>query len=510
MKRIILFLMVMIFLIPAFQQVGAQVYEFPVALTEQDQLDFLPVSPFVLIVPDKGNFATYFVGDPISLQYETMRAGYISILDYTPDGKVRILKNNEPVAQGIKRSVQGIITEPEGMERFLIILSPRVVPDRILVEGMRNPSRISSILGDNTYLNRSIIQVVTKRREALSVLRFHPIPNMIASGRNIKIRIVLTDESNNPLVNRRVQWRVDQGTLDAYQTYTNTAGESEVWFLAPSVMEITPVTIQAVFDGDTAYGRSENILELTIQPEMIPTVMTLSPKDFQVVGEKGMDFIAELTDKNGKPMARQPLNWNSSLGHWEKRTTQTDENGVSTNRWFAPTSAVKTPVELHVQYKGIPNYSSSEGISTGFVVGLEMVSGKGTYYIDFSSGKPDTNFDESIYRGQIAVGYTMNPSSALVMKSGEYLDVKFQFPPTWETGACYLWGRSTGSAVIQIVLNKNKIFSGSVAEGLVSSLDFQSLHLAQFLKPGENHLRIEVQALDENAVFAVQRVMIVF
>jgi len=510
MKKNILFLLILTFLILFFHQANAQVYEFQVTLKEQDRLDFLPVSPLVSILPDKGNFASYFIGDSISLDYEAMKTGYVSILDYTSDGKGRIIKNNEPVALGIKRRIQAVVTEPEGMERFLIVLSPRIIPDRILVEGMSNPSRISAIIGESAFLNRSIIQVIAKRQEASSVMRFHPVPDSLTSGRNLKIRLVLTDKMNNTLVNRRVQWQVNQGTLDTYQTYTNTAGESGVWYLAPRVLEMTPVDIRAFFDGDTNYGRSENMIRLTIEPELASPVLMLSPKDFQIVGEQSLNFIAKLTDKNGKPLTRQKLFWTSSFGRWEKRSTITGDDGVSINRWISSPSVVKTPVDLQVKYEGMPGFMATEDVSTGSVVGLEVISGKGIYFVDCSNGKPDSNFDESIYRGEIASGFTVNPVSALIMKSGEYLDVKFQFPSTWETGACYLWGKSKGNTQVLIWFNDHKIFTGSIAEGMVTPLDFHSFHLSQFLMPGENRLKIEVKAPDDNGVFALQRFLVVF
>jgi hypothetical protein len=163
MKKFSFLLMVLFFLVVGIQPALAQIYEFQVNLNEQTYLDLLPVSPFVTVLPDKGNFATYFIGDPISLVYEALKTGYVSILDYTEDERVRILKNNEPVSPGTKKSIQGIVTEPEGMERFLILLSPRVIPDRILVQAMNNPSRMKEVVGENIYLNRSIIQVVEKR-----------------------------------------------------------------------------------------------------------------------------------------------------------------------------------------------------------------------------------------------------------------------------------------------------------------------------------------------------------
>ena len=510
MKKLSFLLMVLFFLVFGFQSVFGQVYEFHVSLSDQTYLDSLPISPFVTILPDKGNYATYFIGDPISLVYEVMKTGYVSILDYTEDERVRILKNNEPVSPGTKNSVQGVVAEPEGMERFIILLSPRVIPDRILVEAMNNPARIRDIIGENVYINRSIIQVVEKRKAETVVIRFHPVPNIILSGRNLRIRIVMTDKNNNPLVNRRVQWYISQGSLDSYQTYTNTAGESEVWFTAPLVKEKTQIQIQAIYEGDTAYSPMEGSITIRVQPEKKSTVLTLSPKDFLITSGESMNFQVRLTDSDGNPLSEQILIWSSSHGQWESRITSTEFDGTSTNRWVAPSSVIKMPVELKVNFRGTVNYGESEDSSFGSVEEIEIVSGRGTYFIDFSSGKPETNFEESIYRGESISGFTQNPASVLAMRSGEYLNVKFEVREGWNSGACYIWGKSSGNTVVSILLNENKIFSGGIVGNQISPFDFQSFHLAQFLVTGENRLRIEVQSSDESAFFAIQRLLLVF
>jgi hypothetical protein len=510
MKKFSFLLMVLFFLVVGIQPALAQIYEFQVNLNEQTYLDLLPVSPFVTVLPDKGNFATYFIGDPISLVYEALKTGYVSILDYTEDERVRILKNNEPVSPGTKKSIQGIVTEPEGMERFLILLSPRVIPDRILVQAMNNPSRMKEVVGENIYLNRSIIQVVEKRKEESVVIRFHSVPESILSGRNLRIRMVMTDKNNNPLVNRRVQWYASQGSLDFYQTYTNTAGESEVWFMAPFVSEETQIQIQATYEGDTAYSPMDGTVTIIVQPEKKSSILALSPKDFLVTSGESMSFQARLTDSGGNPLSGQALIWSSSVGQWEKRMTSTVFDGTSANLWIAPSSVVKTPVELKVNFRGAMYYSGFEDNSIGSVEGVEIVSGRGTYFIDFSSGKPETNFEESIYRGENISGFTQNPASVLAMRSGEYLNVKFQAPEGWSNAACFIWGKSSGSVIIHVHLNDNKVFTGNIIGGQIFPFEFQSFQLDQFLITGENQLRIEVQAPDGSAFFAIQRLLLVF
>jgi hypothetical protein len=167
-------------------------------------------------------------------------------------------------------------------------------------------------------------------------------------------------------------------------------------------------------------------------------------------------------------------------------------------------------VELKVNFRGAMYYSGFEDNSIGSVEGVEIVSGRGTYFIDFSSGKPETNFEESIYRGENISGFTQNPASVLAMRSGEYLNVKFQAPEGWSNAACFIWGKSSGSVIIHVHLNDNKVFTGNIIGGQIFPFEFQSFQLDQFLITGENQLRIEVQAPDGSAFFAIQRLLLVF
>ncbi|MCX6090032.1 MAG: hypothetical protein NTX88_06660 [Candidatus Atribacteria bacterium] len=381
-----------------------QVYEFDVSLSQQERVDSLPVSPFITIVPDKGNFATYFVGDPIALNYQSMREGYISIFDFTPEGKARILKNNEPVPPGGKKSVNGVVAGPEGMERFLILLSSRVIPDRLLVEAMRNPTRIGSILGTGPALNRSLIQIVLERKRGLTILQFNVVPREILPGGKMKLQVLLTDENNNALVNRRIQWQVSQGVLDQYQTFTNTRGETGVWFDFPKITEEAPIQVQALFEGDTVYEGAQKQVVLNLGQGKITTVLQLTPQDFQTSSGEPMNFEAVLKDVNGQPIAGRNIVWRSNGGNWENEITRTDNQGHTRNRWVAPQVNTSTPIELRVFFKGVHNVLPSEGSSVGLVNGVSIFSDQGLFFLDFSDGRMNTNFDHVTYRGSVQPG----------------------------------------------------------------------------------------------------------
>jgi hypothetical protein len=64
--------------------------------------------------------------------------------------------------------------------------------------------------------------------------------------------------------------------------------------------------------------------------------------------------------------------------------------------------------------------------------------------------------------------------------------------------------------IIHVHLNDNKVFTGNIIGGQIFPFEFQSFQLDQFLITGENQLRIEVQAPDGSAFFAIQRLLLVF
>ena len=98
--------------------VGAQTFQFEVSSSEMSRIDSLPLSPFLFLLPDKGEWGLYYPGENIVLQYGSSRDGYVSIFDYTPDGRARIIKNNELIAEGAQRKIYGVVSGPEGVERL--------------------------------------------------------------------------------------------------------------------------------------------------------------------------------------------------------------------------------------------------------------------------------------------------------------------------------------------------------------------------------------------------------
>ncbi|HPZ81518.1 MAG TPA: hypothetical protein PK844_02245 [Candidatus Atribacteria bacterium] len=489
--------------------VGAQPFEFAVSMREMSQIDSLPLSPFIFLIPDRGEWGVYHPGENIVLQYGSSRDGYVSIFDYTPDGSVRIIKNNEPIAEGVQRKIYGVVSGPEGTERFLMMLSEEIIPDRLLVEAMRNPSRIEEIIGYPVLLHYCRIQVSAKERElAPSFISFDPVPGEILAGGKLKIRAFLFDEQGNALVNRPIYWEVSQGALDSYQTRTSTSGAAEVWYSAPSVLESTGIVVRANFPGDMVYQAAEGEIYFVVNPEKIQTTVTISPKSFHVAGGEAVDFQAELRDLRGKPVEGRSIQWEASIGGWEEEITYTDSAGMTTNRLYAPKVVGQERVEVKVSFAGAKDLLPSQDYAYGTVSGLEVYAKEGLYFLDFTSGEPYTNFDYLTYWGEVLSGWTINPGYVLSLPDGEFLEVEFSLSRPLSCGALYLWGKAQDEVFLKVFLNDQLVLSGRAVEGMVAPTEVQIIYIADYLELGNNLLRIEVDSL--KGVYYLQRLLVVF
>ncbi|MDK2895954.1 MAG: hypothetical protein PWP04_74 [Candidatus Atribacteria bacterium] len=489
---------------------GAQVFEFEVSPAEVRSLDRLTVSPFISITPDKGDLATYFVGETIVLNYRSDRRGYVSIFDYLPSGKARILRNNEPISPGFERTLRGTVSEPEGTEKFLMVVTSRVIPDRLLIEAMTNPSRILEILGEDTLINQCTIQVAQRRAKSPTFIRFDRLPAEISSGSKVRLSATLTDAEGRALVNREVRWEVNQGTVDQPLTVTNSFGQVEVWFYAPSVTEPTYVYLRASFPGDHIYQESYAEIELQLIPQKIKTFLSLTPQSFHLASGESLDFEVYLEDAQGEAVADRSILWSANVGSWEKEITYTNSQGKASNRWFAPMVETSQTVELKAEFAGVRNLLPAQGFALGTVSPVQVYSGKSYYILDFSSGQVDTNFDSIFYQGDLVSGFALNPAQTLALKKGEVLELDFTLTQPVKRGALYLWGKSDSPAKITIYLNQQPIFSSPTAEGIISPLETNVIYLTDYLYLGRNRLKIEAWPEHAAGAFLIQRILIVF
>ena len=198
----------------------------------------------------------------------------------------------------------------------------------------------------------------------------------------------------------------------------------------------------------------------------------------------------------------------ASIGSWEQEITYTDEAGITTNRLYAPKVAGQETVEVKVSFAGVKNLLPSEDYAYGTISGLEVYPKEGLYFLDFTSGEPYTNFEHLTYWGELLSGYAVNPAWVLSLLDGEFIEVGFSLSQPLHLGALYLWGKAQDEVFLKIILNDQLIFSGRAAEGMVSPSEAQMIYIADYLKLGNNLLRIEVES--SQGLYHLQRLLVVF
>lgn len=477
--------------------------------TEEEILG-LETSPFISILPDRGNFGIYRPGEKITLTLSSELDGYVSVFDYTPRGEAQVLRNNELFAAGSQKRISGTVAGPGGVERFLMILTPRVVPDRILVEAMKRPAQIRALLGEDIHVQHCAIQVAEGRVPAPSFLQFDRSVEEVAPGARVRFRIFLGDEAGNALVNRRIQWEVSEGKLEKYQTFTNTSGFSEVWYTAPTSAEEREVVIRAVFEGDMVYGASAGEVRFLVRAEKKATILEVSPSMFHIGSGETIDFEAFLQDIHGEPVAGETIYWMTNAGTFEYATTVTNFSGKTKNRFFAPRVETQESVEIRVSFGGTKRFLPSQGYARGTVSETRVYLSEDFYFLDWSSGKARTNFVNLDYRGELREGLFENPVFALLIGREEYVEAKFFLSQPFKAGALCIWGTASASGTLELYVNGQLAFSGKVRGGKGNPVAVQVISLAPFLELGENTIRIGFVPHEVNSRYALQRVLVVF
>jgi|GEM_PF-2060531 len=65
----------------------------------------------------------WVVGDRLNLLFEAGRSGYVSIIDYAPDGIARVVLKNRAVSKGFRYSFSAEVSEPAGDDYLRAVLS---------------------------------------------------------------------------------------------------------------------------------------------------------------------------------------------------------------------------------------------------------------------------------------------------------------------------------------------------------------------------------------------------
>ena len=102
----------------------------PQMLAENPNLNYLAGDKFPDYMPRMGftfktsvNRREWSVGEKLDLIFEAGRKGYVTIVDYSPDGIATVLLRNKPVSPGFCYAFTGDLSEPSGEDYLRAVLS---------------------------------------------------------------------------------------------------------------------------------------------------------------------------------------------------------------------------------------------------------------------------------------------------------------------------------------------------------------------------------------------------
>ena len=156
----------------------------------------IPRSPSVNISVDRGEDATYFIGDPITIRYGASNAGYINIFDYTSDGGVIILVRDQRISSGSNLALNSSVSGPAGVERLIILYTPKPVGDNQIQNFIESPHQ-SGRQFPLSAVNRTHFNVAARTRS--TILSLEPSSFTIEPGSSYTMTAQLTDANGRPL-----------------------------------------------------------------------------------------------------------------------------------------------------------------------------------------------------------------------------------------------------------------------------------------------------------------------
>jgi len=464
----------------------------------------IPRSPSVSISVDRGEGATYYIGDPITIRYSVDRQGYVNLIDYLPNGDVNVLIRDQyfPAARG--EIYRGTVSGPAGTERLVILFTPRPVSERELQDFIQNPHQVSRIF-TRYAVNRTHFNVAIRTRGTMLTLQ--PSALSVAPGGTISIRANLTDTSGNPLPGRRINWSVSSGSLSSYQTVTDSRGVTSVTFYAPRTPQV--ITISANFGGEHGFAPASSSVEIEVAQARITPILEIRADSLTLEPGERIKIDAYLKRPDGRPVYGRTIYWSASIGSLSTSSVITDSLGKVTVYYTAPQVYESTPFEITAEFRGAPGLNPTSSTISGTVeVLIPEAPATGMYYVDFSGRETKHNVFDLNFSGHIISSYTLNGTQLLEMDYRDYLEFSFPMEFIPQKAELLCWLQTDKGAKVRIYLNGNLIGSTN-KEGILDPSDYKSLTIRERqLVIGENTLRIEVEAPRGN--FArIQRILII-
>lgn len=470
----------------------------------------IPRSPRVTISVDRGEGGQYFIGDRIHITYRTTREGYVNLIDYLPNGDVRLILRNVLVQGNVTGEYVSMISGPGGTERMVILFTPNPVEDMKLRDFIQAPHQGARIFGGRYATDKISFQVIS--RVESTRLTIEPELVEIGVSRSLVFTATFQTADGRPLEGKELFWSTSNGSISSSRTITDVQGQSRNTFSAPSFSDM--VTVEVSFPGDIRLSPAQALATVEVKTRPSSVNLSVNPSSFTVDAGGSLVLTATLVDSQGRPISFQTLRWTVNVGAVSQQTTTTDTSGRTSISYFAPSVTEKRPVEITVNFLGTNEFSSASTVASGEIIPIKAYPLSTTlFYVDFGGKNPRHNVNKLSYKGNIVsgLGFGVNETSFLEMWGQHALEFAFNpggFPFPTE-GVLLLWIQGDVGARVRVLLNGRRLGSFTVEEGALSPAEERKIILSsENFVEGTNTLRIEPDS--PNRRIRLQRVVIVF
>ncbi|MGQ9472768.1 MAG: hypothetical protein ACUVQZ_05505 [Candidatus Caldatribacteriaceae bacterium] len=468
----------------------------------------IPRSPQVTISVDRGEGGQYFVGDRIHITYRTTREGYVNLIDYFPNGDVRLILRNVPVQGGVTGEYVIAASSPGGTERMVILFTPSPVDDMKLKDFIQAPHQGVRIFGGRYATDKISFQVISRVERTKLIIE--PELVEISTSRSLVFTATLQTADGKPLEGKELFWSTSNGSMSSSRTITDIQGQSRNTFSAPSFSDT--VTIEVSFPGDIRLSPAQAIATVEVKTRPSSVNLSVSPSSFTVDAEGSLVLTAILADSRGRPIPSQALRWTVNVGTVSQRTTTTDVSGRASISYFAPSVTETTPVEITVDFLGTKEFSPASAVASGEIMPIQAYPLSTTlFYVDFGGKNLRHNVNKLNYKGNLVsgLGFGVNETSFLEMWGQNALEFAFNPGGFPNEGVILLWIQGDVGARARVILNGRRLGSFPVEEGTLSPTEERKIILsAENFVEGINVLRIEPDS--PNRRIRLQKVVIVF
>lgn len=468
----------------------------------------IPRSPSVNISIDRGEDATYYIGDPITIRYGASRAGYINIFDYASDGGVSILVRDQRINAGSNLVLNTTVIGPAGVERLVILYTPKPVGDNEIQGFIESPQQ-SGRQFPLSAVNRTHFNVVARSRS--TTLSLEPSSFTIEPGSSYTMTAQLTDVNGRPLRGASLNWSTDNGSLSSYNTSTDMNGRSSVDYYAPNTTRPTTAVINVNFSGgggaSPSYAQSTvNIISRTRSAEII-----INPTSFSARPGEEVRLTATLRDINGNPINGRTLYWTTDLGSFNKSSVATDASGRAAVIYYAPEVNDVTTVSITAEFRGVTGLGATTTTISGVIEPIFPVTPTNTlYYFDFGNGTAEHNFLTMRYTGNLVNGFSLSDTYSLEILSGNNVDLTFSPGSIPEKATLFIWAQGDSGARVRVTFNNRNPLNINLDSGIIEPDNPKVVNIPiQSLVEGNNRLRIEGDAAGRRAMH-IQRLVFVF